>query len=150
MAAKDMLKGKEPRDPFDWKTAAAAMQQGGGLGIYGDFLFGEMRNRSGQGFLATVAGPTFGELDKLADLYGRAKNGDDVGAAIQRIILSNTPFANHFMLRPAADYLFLRSITEAINPGALRRMEEKTTREKEQEWMIRPSETYLDPLGALR
>jgi hypothetical protein len=150
MAAKDMLKGKEPRDPFDWKTAAAAMQQGGGLGIYGDFLFGEMRNRSGQGFLASLAGPTFGELDKLADLYGRAKNGDDVGAAIQRIILSNTPFANHFMLRPAADYLFLRSITEAINPGALRRMEEKTTKEKEQEWMIRPSETYLDPLGALR
>jgi hypothetical protein len=156
MAAKDLAKGKEPRELLDpetglnWKTVGAAMQQGGGLGIYGDFLFGEMRNRAGQGFLATVAGPTFGEVDRLADIWGRLKAGDDAGAASFNLLLSNTPFGNHFMLRPAADYLFLRSITEAINPGALRRMEEKTTKEKEQEWMIRPSETYLDPLGAVR
>jgi hypothetical protein len=150
MAAKDLAKGKEPRDPTDFKTIAAAMQQGGGLGIYGDFLFGEMRNRAGQGFLATVAGPTFGEVDRLADIWGRLKAGDDAGAASFNLLLSNTPFGNHFMLRPAADYLFLRSITEAINPGALRRMEEKTTKEKEQEWLIRPSETYLDPISAVR
>jgi hypothetical protein len=156
MAAKDLAKGKEPRELLDpetglnWKTVGAAMQQGGGLGIYGDFLFGEMRNRAGQGFLATVAGPTFGELDRIADIWGRLKAGDDAGAASFNLLMSNTPFANHFMLRPAADYLFLRSITEAINPGALRRMEEKTTREKEQEWLIRPSETYLDPIGAVR
>lgn len=156
MAAKDLAKGKEPRELLDpetglnWKTVGAAMQQGGGLGIYGDFLFGEMRNRAGQGFLATAAGPTFGEVDRLADIWGRLKAGDDAGAASFNLLISNVPFGNHFMLRPAADYLFLRSITEAINPGALRRMEEKTTKEKEQEWMIRPSETYLDPLGALR
>jgi hypothetical protein len=156
MAAKDLAKGKEPRELLDpetglnWKTVGAAMQQGGGFGIYGDFLFGEMRNRAGQGFLATAAGPTFGEVDRLADIWGRLKAEDDAGAASFNLLMSNVPFANHFMLRPAADYLFLRSITEAINPGALRRMEEKTTREKEQEWLIRPSETYLDPIGAVR
>lgn len=150
MAAKDMLKGKEPRDPTDWKTMQAAMVQGGGMGIYGDFLFGEMRSRGGQSLVATLAGPTLGEADRLADIWTRLRNGDDAAAASFKALLANTPFGNHFALRPAADYLFLHSITEALNPGALRRMEEKVSREKEQEWRVRPSENYLDPLGIAR
>lgn len=150
MAAKDMLKGKEPRDPLDWKTFQAAFIQGGGAGIYGDFLFGEMRSRGGQSLVATLAGPTLGEADRLADIWTRLRNGDDAAAASFKALLANTPFGNHFALRPAADYLFLHSITEALNPGALRRMEEKVSREKEQEWRVRPSENYLDPLGIAR
>jgi hypothetical protein len=150
MAAKDMLKGKEPRDPTDWKTMQAAMVQGGGMGIYGDFLFGEMRSRGGQSLVATLAGPTLGEVDRLADIWTRLRNGDDAAAASFKALLANTPFGNHFALRPAADYLFLHSLTEFLNPGALRRMEEKVSREKEQEWRVRPSENYLDPLGIAR
>ena len=39
MTMKDLLKGKEPRDPTKGKTIMAAFLQGGGLGIYGDVLF---------------------------------------------------------------------------------------------------------------
>ena len=43
MTLKDLLKGKEPRDPNNFKTIMAAFLQGGGLGIYGDVLFKEQR-----------------------------------------------------------------------------------------------------------
>ena len=45
MTMKDLLKGKEPRDPTKQnKTIMAAFLQGGGLGIYGDVLFKEQRD----------------------------------------------------------------------------------------------------------
>jgi hypothetical protein len=43
MTIKDLLKGKKPRDPLKANTILAAFLQGGGLGIYGDVLFKEVR-----------------------------------------------------------------------------------------------------------
>lgn len=56
---KDLAAGREPR-PIDKKFIAAAFQQGGGFGIFGDFLFSDV-NRFGQGPISTAFGPT-GEL----------------------------------------------------------------------------------------
>jgi hypothetical protein len=61
LQAKQIAKGRTPR-PLDEdghvdKVWLAAMLQGGGLGIYGDFLFGEA-NRNGLGFsVGSMAGP---------------------------------------------------------------------------------------------
>ena len=61
MTLKELAKGRTPREPDDaasyGKLVAAAMVQGGGLGIYGDFLFGEA-NRVGGGMIASLAGGT--------------------------------------------------------------------------------------------
>jgi len=59
LQAKDIAAGREPR-PVDGKFFAAAFQQGGGLGIFGDFLFSDV-NRFGGGITQTLTGPT-GEL----------------------------------------------------------------------------------------
>jgi len=59
LQAKDVAAGREPR-PVDAKFFAAAFQQGGGLGIFGDFLFSDV-NRFGGGISQTLFGPT-GEL----------------------------------------------------------------------------------------
>jgi hypothetical protein len=139
MATKDLIKGRTPRDPEDPKTWVAAMAQGGGLGIYGDFLFGEMRNRMGGGLLSTVAGPTLGAVDDLADLWGRVRNGDDAAAAGFKTLINNTPYMNLFYTRAALDYLVLYNIQEALNPGAVRRMERRVEQENGQEFLIRPS-----------
>src|SRR3546814_16868336 len=53
MSTKDILKGRTPRNPLDPATWAAAFVQGGGAGIYGDFLLGET-NRFGGGLLQTL------------------------------------------------------------------------------------------------
>ena len=56
LQAKDISSGKEPR-PVDPKFIAASFQQGGGLGIFGDFIFSDV-NRFGGGITETLTGPT--------------------------------------------------------------------------------------------
>jgi len=149
MATKDLLKGREPRPADDPKTWVAAMLQGGALGLYGDFLFGEA-NRFGGGLTQSLSDPTLGLIDGGYDLFARMRDGDDAAAASFRFAIQNTPFANLFYTRTAMDYLFLHSVQEALNPGALRRMERRIEKENAQQFLLRPSQTYLDPLGIAR
>jgi len=149
MSLKDIVKGREPRPADDPKTWVAAMLQGGALGLYGDFLFGEA-NRFGGGLTQSLSGPTLGLIDGGYDLFARMRDGDDAASASFRFAIQNTPFANLFYTRTAMDYLFLHSVQEALNPGALRRMERRIEKENAQQFLLRPSQTYQDPLGIAR
>ena len=139
MSAKDALKGRKPRDPTDPQTMAAAMMQGGALGIYGDFMLGES-SRFGRSILETLAGPVPGAIADLDELRARAMHGDDVAAGAFKQLVNNTPFLNLFYTRMALDYLVLHRMQESLNPGYLRRMEQKVRRENNQEFWLRPSE----------
>lgn len=68
MFMRDIGNGNPPRDPYDPKTMLAAFAQGGGLGIYGDFAFGEV-SRMNQNFASTLAGPVAGEASDIMDLF---------------------------------------------------------------------------------
>ena len=139
MSAKDLLRGKEPRPPTDPRTWAAALIQGGGLGLYGDFLFGEF-NRMGRTFTASAVGPVAGLADTAFDLFTRARRGDDLAGAALNAALQNTPFMNLFYVRPVLDYLIIYRLQEAINPGYLRRMERRIERENGQSFILPPSQ----------
>lgn len=149
MAIKDMVKGREPRPVDSPVTWIAAMLQGGAWGLYGDFLFGEA-NRFGGGLTQSLSGPTLGLIDGGYDLFARMRDGDDAAAASFRFAIQNTPFANLFYTRAMMDYAFLYSVQEALNPGALRRMERRIEKENAQQFLLRPSQNYLDPLGIAR
>lgn len=149
MSMKDIVKGKEPRDPTDVKTALAAMQQGGGLGIMGDFLFGQ-QNRMGGGFIGTLAGPAAGDLENVAQIFfsareaaldpeKEAKLGDD----LWRLTYSNLPGNNLFYVKPILDYLVLWNFQEMLNPGAMQRME-KRAQDQGQEFFISPSQRVAE------
>ena len=58
MTMKDISKGRDPRDMMEHPAAfwAAAIAQGGGFGIFGDFFFSD-HNRFGGGIAETIAGP---------------------------------------------------------------------------------------------
>lgn len=142
MSMKDMLRGKKPKPIDNHKTWMAAAAQGGGFGIYGDFLFGEA-SRMGGGVLATLGGPTVGKADDLFRLWNGVKAGDDVSAQTFRTIVNNTPYNNLFYTRMAADYLFLYEMQESLNPGYLRRMERRVEQEQGQQWWLRPSDVAL-------
>lgn len=138
MASKDLLKGREPRSLDDPKTWMAACAQGGGFGIYGDFLFGEM-SRYGRTFLSSMAGPTFGQIDDIAEIYTRVREGNDPSAQAVRLAINNTPFINLFYTRGALDYLILYQLQEMVNPGYLHRMEARIERENDQHFYLPPS-----------
>ena len=67
MQFKEIAKGRDPREMDNGKFFIAAMAQGGGLGIFGDFLFAET-NRFGRGFEQTIAGPVAGLANDLHKL----------------------------------------------------------------------------------
>lgn len=137
-SAKEVTKGRLPRDPTDPKTWVAAFIQGGGLGIYGDFIFGDF-NRFGGGLLETFAGPTLGTAGDIARLWARARDGEDFGPQLFQTVKNNTPFLNLFYLRGALDYLALYHIQEWLNPGYLRRMERRIARENNQSFILAPT-----------
>lgn len=144
LAGKDLIKGRTPRDPSDPKTWAAAFVQGGGLGIYGDFIFGQY-TRFGTSAVATLAGPTASTLDEIMGIWGRVREGDDVAAATFRTIINNTPFANIFYTRMALDYAILYDVQEMLNPGSLSRLEQRLQREQGQEFFFRPTTERATP-----
>lgn len=149
MSAKDAVKGRQPRPPNDYKTWMAAMTQGGGFGIMGDFMFGEV-SRFGNKPLETLAGPTLGTAANALDLWAKIRSGDDAASSALRLAQNNTPFLNLFYTRIAMDHLFLWSVQEAMNPGSLRRTEQRIQKENGQKFLVKPSQSYLDPLGIAR
>lgn len=143
MSLKDLAKGKTPRDPTDSpadfaKVFSAALVQGGGAGIYGDFLFGAT-SRTGGGFVESLTGPTIGEAGRLVDLFHAAREGKDIGAKTLNAALANTPFLNLFYLRAALNYAVLFRIQEAMNPGYLQRMERDAEKNHQQSFLIPPT-----------
>ena len=149
MSSKDAVKGREPRPADDPKTWIASMVQGGGFGIFGDFMFGEV-SRFGNKPLETMAGPTLGTAASAIDLWSKIRSGDDAAASSFNLALNNTPFLNLFYTRIALNHLLLYSVQEAMNPGSLRRTEQRIQKENSQQFLIRPSQNYADPLGIAR
>lgn len=148
MAVKDLAKGREPRDPFARETVLAALLQGGGGGIYGDFLFGEY-NRFGRSAAVTMAGPLAGSVSDIVGLSAKlmryaaergAPKDEALGADALRVLVGHTPFANLFYTRLALDWFVLWPLSERINPGWARKFERRIERENGQEFWARPTE----------
>ena len=144
MSAKDLLRGKEPKELFsdDYMKSAKvlkmSMLQGGGMGIFGDYIFGEF-NRYGQSFTQTLAGPTFGTADDLFTMYSKFVSGEKIAKDAVRFAVSNTPYANLFYTRAAMEYMFLHGMMEHLDPGYLRRVEKRLEKDYGQQYYFPPS-----------
>ena len=146
MAAKDFVKGKAPRD-VELKTIPAAIVQSGGLGIFGDLLFGE-QNRMGGGMWETVLGPSAGTISKTVGIAAEAVQSGfsddvefDVGSDIISLIQSNTPFAGSaWYLKAPLDYAVWYHLREAASPGSIRRMERNVKKKQGQTYFYSPTQ----------
>lgn len=141
MQAKLMLKGQTPR-PADAKTFLAAASQGGGLGILGDFMFGQV-NRMGAGPVTSLMGPVASNADTLITLLQQTTRGDAKSGDWYRTALDNTPFLNVFWLRTAMNGLILNRIQDALDPGSLERYQRRVEREQGNTFLIPPSQFML-------
>lgn len=97
---KDIAAGRDPRpwvdenspiyaDPKFW---AAAMLQGGGLGIFGDFLFSDV-NRFGSGLTRTTSGPLIDRAGNVIGLGQYLATGqlDKAGKKAVKVLDENSP-----------------------------------------------------------
>lgn len=141
MQTKLMLKGQTPRPP-DAKTFMAAAAQGGGLGILGDFMFGEV-NRMGAGPVTSLMGPAASNADSIITLLQQTTRGDADLGDWYRTSLDNTPFLNVFWLRTAMNGLILNRIQDALDPGSLERYQRRVEREQGNTFMLPPSQFML-------
>ena len=140
LTVKDLLRNKTPRDLSDpsiaYKTFLAALVQGGGMGLMGDFLFSES-SRMGSSTLGSIAGPFPSDAAQLVDLYHRALRGDDTAAHAFNVFM-NTAVPNLLGSRTALQYLAVNDVQEWLNHGYLNRTENRMEREFGQSWLVRP------------
>ena len=149
MSIKDITNNREPRDPMALKTWTAAALQGGGLGIMGDFLFGEAISRFGSGAFSSATGPLFSEGDMIARAIHKVATGDEKAlATVFKLSYSYAPSVASMYFPPASilntvyakaamDNLILYNTMEALDSGYKRRMEKRIKRENDQELLFK-------------
>lgn len=142
-----IAKGLAPRSPFnedgtpDLAVWGAALAQGGGLGIYGDFLVGE-KNRSGADFgVGSLGGPLVSDAEQVARVIFQASHGntDHLSGELTRLGVHNVPFSNLFYAQLAFNYLLFWRLEEASSPGYLRRYEANQRRDQNAHFLLAPT-----------
>lgn len=145
---KSLVAGRDPRDATDPLFWGAALLQGGGLGIYGDFMFSNI-NRYGGGLGATIGGPmaqrigdfwnlTAGNVAQLAS--GEKTN---FGRELVKFARGNIPGGNIWYLRLAFEREVLDQVQYLADPeanAAFKRQQQFFQREFSQGYWWRPGE----------
>lgn len=154
--AKDVLYGKTPRDIGDKGFWAAAMMQGGGLGIFGDYLLSDT-SRFNQNFQTTLMGPVAGFVNDgfrvFAGNFDRAlEEGEET-----KFMADFSQFASRYV--PAVKLWYTRLLLERalldqaqrmadpLYDTRMRRLESKMLREKNQQFWWAPGETLPTSQG---
>ncbi len=132
---KEMSKGRDPRPMDTQEFWGAAFLQGGGLGIYGDFLFSE-RNRFGGGLAQTVAGPNVQLVGDVLDLsignVLQAATGEDTnaGAELIRFAQDYTPGSSLWYARLGLERLVWDRLQIMTDPKAKQKMRKRERKYK--------------------
>lgn len=113
---KEIGKGNDPRPMTDWKFWKAALFQGGGLGIFGDFV-SATESRAGTGLAGTIMGP---QVSLINDLVGLVSHGDgNLGRDVSRLIRKDMPFVSSApIVRAAWDRMVSDNIQAFLDPEA--------------------------------
>ena len=138
LSVKDMLSGRSPRDPKKSAVIMQAFVQGGGGGIYGDFLMSEVQNQYGNGVLETAAGPTAGDIKKLIDVVRNMNEPKKAGKKFLQLAEGHTPFINLYYTKAAYDYLIGYQIKEYLDPGFFNRMKKRNEENRGQTYYFKP------------
>lgn len=141
MSVDDEISGRPQRNYLDWGNLTTALGQGGGLGIYGDLLFGEASR--GYTTLAHATGPLAQDAEDIYQLYSRfmgditnpnphtqIKAVQHMWPDLARLLVGHVPFANLIYLKGALDYLVFYHLYEAASPGWWERTNRRLEKER--------------------
>jgi len=140
MAVNDIVSGRDPTtlDPdsenFEKNLTAAALK-GGGMGLYGDFLFAEV-NGYGRTLFGALGGPMIGAIEDAYKLTignlreAAAGEETDFGAEVARTVKGYTPGGSIWYTKAALDRLIFNQLQEYFNPGYLQRAQARSYRDR--------------------
>lgn len=132
---KELSQGRDPRDMTSEKFWGAALLQGGGLGIYGDFMFAGV-NRFGGGLADTVAGPLWGRVGSARDLVtgntleALAGEKTNAGREAVKFLRQNTPGGSLWWARAAYERVVLDQLQQLADPQARAAFRRKVSQRK--------------------
>lgn len=140
---KQMAAGREPRDPRSAEFWGASLLQGGGLGIYGDFLFANV-NRYGGGFSTTLGGPL---IDRANDFWNltagnaiQLASGEKThfGRELVKFARGNIPGGNIWYLKLAFERTVMDQLQYLADPEA-----NKAFKRQQQYWQRNYGQDYF-------
>ena len=144
LQAKDLVAGREPRE-MDEQFVLASIQQGGGLGIFGDFVFSDV-NRFGGGLTETLTGPT-GELVDSTVKFSLGNVREALSGEETNILGESVQLLNRYTPDIWQTQLFTNALFDQLelvaNPDAQKRFNriiKKRRKEYDQEYWWRPGE----------
>lgn len=163
---KEISKGRDPQPMMSDRFLLAAMAQGGGFGIFGDFLFSDV-NRFGGGLADTFAGPVVGAASDLLGfgmsvkdaswraLFGGEGPEPNPGGQLARLMERYTPGGSLWYLRLAYQRAVIDQLGEMADPNWNDRQAriERAARDKGQGMWWRPARgepLAYDPSGPSR
>lgn len=120
---KDLAKGRDPRPMTDPTFWGQALMQGGGFGIFGDFLASET-SRAGGGLAETLTGPVVGlgaDLTRaVMSNASRVAEGKDplIGRDLVNLGRRYTPGTSLWQIRLAMDRLVWDQLQWLLDPEA--------------------------------
>jgi hypothetical protein len=138
LSVKDMLSGRSPRDPKKLSVIMQSFVQGGGGGIYGDFLMSEIQNQYGNGIFETALGPTASDIKKFIDMVKTMNEPKKAGKKFLELAEGHTPFINLYYTKAAYDYLIGYQIKEYLDPGFFKRMKDRNEENRGQTYYFKP------------
>jgi len=151
---KDIVKGRDPRDMSTKEFWGAAFAQGGGAGIWGDFLFSDV-NRFGHSMAETAVGPLWTTAsDAIKLTLGKVRQvalGEDTNVASELVnfFRRHTPGGSIWYLRAMYERNFLDQLQNLTDPKAAskqRRIMKRRKTQFGQRYWWRPGE--FSPRGA--
>lgn len=149
LQTKQITQGKTPKE-MSPKLLFAAMLQGGGLGLFGDFMLGDY-SRFGRSPLSEMGGPVAGLAD---DLFRAVKGnfdqailedggGKDINVArdLFRVVKRNVPGVSLWYSRLVVERVLLDQMERMVDPKydrRIRRFERQMKNKDGQEYYWRP------------
>lgn len=145
LQARQIISGKDPRDMATPTFWTAAMLQGGGLGLFGDFMFADY-NRFGNSMGASLAGPVVGSLESLIKIGDLDSLGTDADmnkmlADTWKVVNREIPVIRLWYTRLFVERLLLDQVEKTLDPSyssRMRRIEKRMKKQTGQGWWWTP------------
>lgn len=140
----NLAKGQDPENMASWRFWAHAVAKGGGLGLYGEFLYNETTAHD-TSIVAALGGPIVSDVEQIAKLTLGAAiksvKGEKVDEGAKLIQFAKSMLGVPWYLKAALDHLIFNDLQEAASPGYLSRMQDRATTQRDTSWFYDPHDS---------